>query len=163
MSLDDSVHQIIEDTGSINAAKEVLFAEASAIEEAAAQYSVEADYLIESALQIACRYLYGDDDLVKRVQNYWLQCHTLAGATPYEIVVRSAEFLAAALQIHPLPEGKLRELAESSDWQDRLVAGWVVRDRGDTASKDIAKILATDTFTDDNGFFLIREAVGEYE
>jgi hypothetical protein len=29
-------------------------------------------------------------------------------------------------------------------------------------AKDIAKILAADTFTDDNGFFLVREAVGEY-
>lgn len=163
MSLDEPVQQIIQGTGSVEAAKAVLFADVSDIEQAAAHHSVEADYLIESALEMASSHLNDASDLITRVQNYWLQCDNLAGAVPYEVIVRAAEFLATGSQTHPLSDSALWELAQSSDWRNRVVAGWVTRDRTDAVAKDIAKTLATDTFTDDNGFSLVREAVGVYD
>ena len=163
VSLDEAVRQISEEKGGADAAKELLHADVAEIEAAASRQSVEPDYLIESALETAQHHLSSSRDLVARVEEYWLHCNKVAGAIPYELIVRAAEFLATALQNPPLADEKLWELAESSYWQNRLVAGWVVRDRGDEVAKDIAKILAADTFTDDNGFFLVREAVGEYE
>lgn len=163
MSLDEAIQQIREDKNAADAARTLLYANVPEIEAAASRHSIEADYLIESALETAERHLSESSDLLERVNDHWLKCDNLAGATPYEVIVRAAEFLATALQTRTLSGAKLWELAESSDWQDRVVAGWVVRDREDQVAKDIAKILATDKFADDNGFFLVREAVGEYE
>lgn len=162
MSLDEAIQQIREDKDAADATRTLLYANVAEIEAAASHQSTKTDYLIESALETAERHLSGSSDLFGRVYDYWLKCDNLAGATPYEVIVRAAEFLATALQTRPLSEATLRELAESSDWHERVVAGWVVRGRTDEVAKDIATILATDKFTDDNGFFLVREAVGEY-
>jgi len=162
MLLDEAIQRIRADEDVADSVKTLLYANVPEIEAAASRHSIELDYLVELALGTAERHLYGSSDLLERVNEYWLKCDNVAGSTPYEVIVCAAEFLATAFQTRPVSVAKLRELAESSDWHDRVVAGWVVRDRTDEVAKDIATILATDKFTDDNGFFLVREAIGEY-
>ncbi len=162
MSIEEAIKLASQGRTDADAAKEILFANVSEIEETASALSVQADYIIESTLETASRHLLAASDVISRVEDYWLQCDNVAGTTPYEVIVRAAEFLAAARQTLPISNKELWKLAESSDWRNRLVTGWIVRDRNDRIAKEVAATLATDTFADDNGFYLIREAVGEY-
>lgn len=162
VSLDDAIRRINRNIEDLEAAKAILTADVANICAAASHQQIEPDYVIESALETVQIHHPDGIDLVPRIQDYWLQCSDLNGVFPYEIIVRAAEFLAASFTDHSLSDRKLQELATSSDWRDRLVAGWVVRDRKDAVAVDVAKALAADAFTDDNGFFLIREATGKY-
>ena len=54
-------------------------------------------------------------------------------------------------------------MADSENWTDRLVAGWMIRDRDDDFALRIKSILCNDLFQDDNRNFLVRESIKEYD
>ena len=59
-----------------------------------------------------------------------------------------------------IDEKKIKKLAESDNWTDRLVCGWTIRDNNASFAKEIKVQLANDKFQDDNGFLLVSESIG---
>ena len=55
---------------------------------------------------------------------------------------------------------EIKTLSTSKEWPDRLVAGNMVSGLETEFARSIRQALAEDDFQDDNGFFLVREAVG---
>ena len=160
MNLEEAIREICEGTGNAEVANSILFSTVSDIEEVAARRVIEADYLIESALEIAEQNQDACAAVIPQVMEYWLWIDAVDGAFPYEIVVRAAEFLAANLNDRPETNTELHRLAQSARWQERLVAGWAVRSRSDESAQKIKTKLSQDEFADDNGFYLVREAIG---
>ena len=83
--------------------------------------------------------------------------------THFEIVVRCAEFIAKHKSLVECEISEIKNLAESSDWKDRLIAAWYVRDHGGEEERTIKTQLENDPFEDDNGIFLVREGAGYQE
>ena len=82
---------------------------------------------------------------------------------PYEIKVRAAEAIVAGMDKEDVDEEKRHKLSDSSDWHDRLVAGWAVRNRDGSVAEKIRNKLSNEDFSDDNGYYLVREAVKIYQ
>ena len=79
---------------------------------------------------------------------------------PFEIKIRCAELLARVNLSNNMSNDEIEKLAKSKDWRDRLVAGNMARDLETDFGQSIRESLAEDDFQDDNGFFLVREAIG---
>jgi DNA gyrase/topoisomerase IV subunit B len=120
------------------------------------------DYVLEAMLEQAVVNLGDFMGVADRVATYWLQIEAVPGGTHYEVVVRSAEFLAAYHQARGVSHEELSRWAASEDWRQRLVCAWTVRDDDREAAAQIRDKLATDPFQDDNYFYLVREGAGVY-
>ena len=137
----------------------------SSVEElsgAADSIGESADYVLEAMLEQAAVYLADSMAAAQRVQSYWLTIAAVPGGTHYEVVVRSAEFLAAYHQARGVAPEELSRWAASEDWRQRLVCAWTVRDDNREAAVQIREQLATDPFQDDNYLYLVREGAGHY-
>jgi hypothetical protein len=129
----------------------------------AEQAGEAADYAIEALVEEASTRDPLLTSLASRIKDYWLVLEDVPGGTPFEIAVRCAEFLAKALRLQGAPLSQIQGLAQSAEWQDRLVAAWYVREDGREEAVLIKNLLKEDTFQDDNGLFLVREGAGFYE
>jgi hypothetical protein len=121
------------------------------------------DYVIEALIEEASTRDPLLISLASRIKDYWLVLEDVPGGTPFEIAVRCAEFLAKALRLQGSPFSQIQGLAQSAEWQDRLVAAWYVREDSREEAGIIKNLLKEDTFQDDNGLFLVREGAGFYE
>ena len=122
-----------------------------------------ADYAIEALVEEASTRDPLLTSLAPRIKDYWLFLESVPGGTSFEIAVRCAEFLAKSLRLQGVPLSQIQGLAQSAEWQDRLVAAWYVREDGREEAVLIKNLLKADTFQDDNGLFLVREGAGFYE
>ena len=121
------------------------------------------DYVIESIVEAAAQ---REELLVSemaRIRNYWMEITEVPDGTHFEIVVRCAEFIAKHKSLVGCEISEIKNLAESSDWKDRLIAAWYVRDHGGEEERTIKTQLENDPFEDDNGIFLVREGAGYQE
>jgi len=141
----------------------LLHLECEEIASLAEENGETADYVIESIIEAAG----GREELLstekERIRNYWMELTEVPGGTHFEIVVRCAEFLAKQLGDADSDISEIRQLANSSDWKERLIAAWYVRDEEGDEETEIKDLLKNDPFEDDNGIFLVREGAGFQE
>ena len=163
MKLSEAISSLIDGDGSIDIYKEIIFADFEEIEPLCEEYGEEFDYLVEQALEGLAENPVQDTSLDDRIAQYWLNLSDVNGAEPFEIKVRCAEYFAACNNSANIPANDIRSLAESEYWTDRLIAGWTARDLEDETAEEIKQILEDDNFTDDNGLFLVRESLGDYD
>jgi len=161
--LSDAVQRLIDDEADDNDAIVLLNSEPSEIFEAADELGEEPDYIIESALERMAQKPEFFSSLVEVVSEVWIKLDDLNGAIPFEIKVRCAEFIGAYNNHVGIGAEELNSLASSDDWTDRLIAGWTIRDQESELAVKIRTQLESDEFQDDNGIYLVREAVGAYE
>ena len=121
------------------------------------------DYVIESIVEAAAQRKELLVSELARIRNYWMEITEVPDGTHFEIVVRCAEFIAKHKSLIGCEISELKNLAQSSDWKDRLIAAWYVRDHGGDEEKAIKAQLENDPFEDDNGIFLVREGAGYQE
>jgi len=121
-----------------------------------------ADLVAEGALEQAAARLGDCTETAERVQGYWLNLDAVPGGTHFEVVVRSAEFLAAYYDLDGVSDDKLNAWATSENWRERLVCAWFVRDKNSDRSRALREALAADNFQDDDGIYLVREGAGYY-
>ena len=119
-----------------------------------------ADYAIESIIEAAAQREELLASEVARIRNYWMEITEVPDGTHFEIVVRCAEFIAKHRSVVGCEIDEIKNLANSGDWKDRLIAAWFVRDRSGDEEMAIKAQLENDPFEDDNGIFLVREGAG---
>ena len=83
--------------------------------------------------------------------------------THFEIVVRCAEFIAKHKSLVECEISEIKNLSESGDWKNILIAAWYVRDHDGVKERAIKAQLENDPFEDDYGIFLVREGAGYQE
>ena len=163
MCLSQAIQGIDDDNLKKRSAMVILNSSPSKIGELASRSSLDTDYLVEAALEIVT----GDIQFFKYtmpcIADFWMRLESLDGAPPYEINVRAAQAVAASMDAEGVPDDKFRKLSEAEDWQSRLLAGWGVRDREGSIAEKVRDVLSKDPFSDDNGYFLVRESVGNYD
>jgi len=137
----------------------VLEQSVETLEEASDEMDDALDYAIEGALNYAINHFSEFEVLKTRIEEYWLNIDYIPGGTPYEVIPIAAEFIAKWHRVKKSPIGIIKSLACSENWRERLVAAWYIRDfRGKSLEKE-KKLLKKDPFTDDNDFYLVREAL----
>ncbi len=158
------VNALIEDEAATTA--EIKFLINSSVEtlsKAADDAGEEVDYLVEKLLELAADDIPNFQDTKAHIENYWLKIDDVPGASFYEINVRSAEFLAAINNLNEIDTENLEAMSKSEDWRVRLVCAWTVRESESTSIDKIKERLAADDFQDDNGLYLVREGIGNYD
>ena len=159
LTLEEAVEQLINDDFDMAAVATVINSSASDIASITESHGEEADYQIEKAIESISEPEAAS--LVPRIKSYWLSLKDLDGASePFEIKIRCAELLARVNLSNKMSNDEIEKLSKSKDWTDRLVAGNMVSDLETDFGQSIREALAEDDFQDDNGFFLVREAVG---
>ena len=121
------------------------------------------DYVIESIIEAAAQREELLTSEVARIRNYWMEITEVPDGTHFEIVVRCAEFIAKQRSVVGCEGDEIKNLANSGDWKDRLIAAWYVRDRSGDEEMAVKALLENDPFEDDNGIFLVREGAGFQE
>jgi hypothetical protein len=155
LTLEEAVEQLINDDFDMAAVATVINSSASDIVSITETHGEEADYQIEKAIESISEPEAAS--LVPRIKSYWLSLKDLDGASePFEI----AELLARVNLSNKMSNDEIEKLSKSKDWTDRLVAGNMVSQLQTEFGQSIREALAEDNFQDDNGFFLVREAVG---
>jgi hypothetical protein len=159
LTLEEAVEQLINDDFDMAAVATVINSSASDIVSITETHGEEADYQIEKAIESISEPEAAS--LVPRIKSYWLSLKDLDGASePFEIKIRCAELLARVNLSNKMSNDEIEKLSKSKDWTDRLVAGNMVSQLQTEFGQSIREALAEDNFQDDNGFFLVREAVG---
>ena len=121
------------------------------------------DYVIESIVEAAAQREELLVSEVARIRNYWMEITEVPDGTHFEIVVRCAEFIAKHKSLVGCEISEIKNLSESGDWKNRLIAAWYVRDHDGDKERAIKAQLENDPFEDDNGIFLVREGAGYQE
>lgn len=133
------------------------------------------DYLLEAVLEHLTSLLqnYPDEfrdevetslislgSLMEIVRDKWLQLKDVSGSTAYEINVRAAEFLGECSRATgETPDVQFARI-KSDDWHIRMWGARAIRAIDPPNLDEILASLQSDTFEDDNGNFLVREAAG---
>ena len=163
MLLSSAVKSVFNDKDNLEVLETIIFGDWQNIQKECEKHGEEMDYLVEKSLEgltEGSRFL---KSIADRVSEYWLELKDVNGSEPFEIKVRCAEFLAAFNKDKDVSNEELENLADSENWTDRLVAGWMIRDRDDDFALRIKSILCNDLFQDDNRNFLVRESIKEYD
>jgi len=161
--LENAVQNILDDSFEADDVNTLLMASVSNIEDTCLEKGEEPDYIIEKALECATENLSDYKNLFDSISTKWLGLETLNGAEPFELKVRCAEFMGSYYHDFGIDEKKLKKLAESDNWTDRLVCGWTIRNNNASFAQKIKAQLENDKFQDDNGLFLVRESIGIHE
>ena len=161
--LENVIKNIIDDSVETDDVNTLLMASASDIENIIINKGEEPDYIIEKALEYATENISDCKKLFDSISTKWLGLETLNGAEPFELKVRCAEFMGSYYNEFGIDEKKLTKLAKSDNWIDRLVCGWTIRNNNNSFAQKLKAQLENDKFQDDNGLYLVREAIGIHE
>jgi hypothetical protein len=132
------------------------------IDDCAQDIGIETDLIIEAAIEQSMSFS-SDNKIITPIEKFWINTSEIPGGTFYEIIVRCAEVLADAYIKRGIDIEEVRRMAISVNWRERLIAAWVTRNMDISKWDDVYKILAKDTFTDDNGYYLVREGLGLHD
>ncbi len=66
-------------------------------------------------------------------------------------------------RVNDIDINAMARLARSDNWRERLEAAWTLRESEETEHADLVKALANDSYEDEDGCFVVREGVGEYD
>ena len=133
------------------------------------------DYLLEAVLEHVTVLLKNNADefrlevekngmsmnsLMDVVRNEWLQLMEVPGGTAYEINVRAAEFLGECSKASGEALDMQIDRIKSDDWHIRMWGAQAIRAMKPPNADELLTWLQSDSFEDDNGNFLVREAAG---
>lgn len=164
MELAATVAQLMAgETLSAAALRQLVQASVDELSPAADAAGESLDYVIEAMLEAVASQPTLLQALEPRIAGYWLRVEAIPGGTPFEVVVRAAECLAAFHTAVDTDPATLEAMAADGDWRLRLVAAWTARDRDAPWAAQVRAALEQDPFIDDDGVHLIREGAGFYE
>ena len=162
--LENVIQNIDDDSFEVDDVNTLIMASVSDIENICEDKGLEPDYIIESAIERATDQVSDYKNLFDSISTKWLGLEFIqGGGVPYELKIRCAQFMGNYYNEFGIDEIKLKKLAESDNWTDRLVCGWTIRDNNASFAQKIKAQLENDKFQDDNGFFLVRESIGIHE
>ena len=162
--LENAIQNIDDDSFGVDDVNTLVMASVSDIEDICEDKGLEPDYIIESAIERATDQVSDYKNLFDSISTKWLGLEVIqGGGVPYELKIRCAQFMGNYYNEFGIDEIKLKKLAESDNWTDRLVCGWIIRDNNSSFAKEIKAQLENDKFQDDNGLFLVRESIGIHE
>jgi len=159
--LENAIQNIDDDSFEVDDVNTLIMDSVSDIENICGDKGLEPDYIIERAIERATDQVSNYKNLFDSISSKWLGLEVIqGGGVPYELKIRCAQFMGNYFNKFGIDEIKLKKLAESDNWTDRLVCGWTIRDNNSSFVKEIKAQLENDKFQDDNGFFLVRESIG---
>lgn len=139
------------------------------LEESGLSDKYSTNILVEELLNLALKNeeILDNEDILYKIEDMLMITEDDIN-TPYEINILSARFIAETNNrfdhfhgIYP-DINNILNLAESDQWQDRLVAAYQIINIDGRIIDEVKNLLREDPFSDDNGYFLIREAMGIY-
>ena len=159
--LENAIQNINDGSIGVDEVNTLILASVSDIENICGNKGLEADYIVESAIEHASDAVAEYKNLFDSISMKWLGLDLIqGGGVPYEIKIRCAQFMGSYFNEIGIDEKQLKKLAESDNWTDRLVCGWTIKDNNSSFAAEIKSQLENDEFQDDNGFFLVRESIG---
>ena len=159
--LENAIQNINDGSFGVDEVNTLILASVSDIENICGNKGLEADYIVESAIEHASDAVAEYKNLFDSISMKWLGLDLIqGGGVPYEIKIRCAQFMGSYFNEIGIDEKQLKKLAESDNWTDRLVCGWTIKDNNSSFAAEIKSQLENDEFQDDNGFFLVRESIG---
>ena len=159
--LENAIQNINDDSFGVDEVNTLIMASVSDIESICGNKGLEPDYIVEAAIEHATDEVSEFKNLFDSISTIWLGLEVIqGGGVPYEIKIRCAQFMGKYYNEFGIDEIKLKKLAESDNWTDRLVCGWTIRDNNASFAQKIKDQLANDMWQDDNGFLLVSESIG---
>jgi hypothetical protein len=158
--LENAIQNIYDYSFGVDDVNTLIMASVSDIENICGDKGLEPDYIIERAIERATDEVSDYKNLFDSISTKWLGLEALNWAVPYELKIRCAQFMGNYYNEFGIDEKKIKKLAESDNWTDRLVCGWTIRDNNASFAKEIKDQLANDMWQDDNGFLLVSESIG---
>ena len=161
--LENAIQNLDDLSYEVDDVNTLIMASVSDIENICGDKELEPDYIIERAIERATDEVSDFKNLFDSISTKWLGLEALNWAVPYELKIRCAQFMGNYYNEFGIDEIKLKKLAESDNWTDRLVCGWTIRNNNASFAQKIKAQLENDKFQDDNGLFLVRESIGIHE
>ena len=159
--LENAIQNLDDLSYEVDDVNTLIMASVSDIENICGDKGLEPDYIIERAIERATDQVSDYKNLFDSISTKWLGLEVIqGGGVPYELKIRCAQFMGNYYNEFGIDEKKIKKLAESDNWTDRLVCGWTIRDNNASFAQKIKAQLANDKFQDDNGFFLVSESIG---
>ena len=159
--LENAIQNISDDSFGVNEVNTLIMASVSDIESICSNKRLEPDYIVEAAIEHATDKVSEFKNLFDSISTKWLGLEVIqSGGVQYEIKIRCAQFMGNYYNEFGIDEKKIKKLAESDNWTDRLVCGWTIRNNNASFAQKIKDQLANDMWQDDNGFYLVSESIG---